>query len=137
MSLSHSDKGNSTRHGPKARRMNFHHGWKNGRGVVDCGLCTAPTFLSRTFPKCFWALSFKWEISAVEHWKSRDVQTCFGLCRLGGVLEIHNHVMLKSPLDSVALAAGSLFSITFLPTCSGHPCPDGMLDVCNHVPTFG
>ena len=72
-----------------------------------------------------------------EIWKSRDVQTCFGLCRLGGVLEIHNHVMLKSPLDSVALAAGSLFSITFLPTCSGHPCPDGMLDVCNHVPTFG
>ena len=72
-----------------------------------------------------------------EIWKSRDVQTCFGLCRLGGVLEIHNHVMLKSPLDSVALAAGSLFSITFSPTCSGHPCPDGMLDVCNHVQTFG
>ena len=71
-----------------------------------------------------------------EIWKSRDVQTCFGLCRLGGVLEIHNHVMLKSPLDSVALAAGSMFPITFHPICSGLSCPDGMLDVYNHVPTL-
>ena len=77
------------------------------------------------------------KISSVKFGNRVMFKLAFGLCRLGGVLEIHNHVMLKSPLDSVALAAGSLFSITFLPTCSGHPCPDGMLDVCNHVPTFG